>query len=99
MALMANIYDDLIHELVLDTCYGVHKQEKTQSFTSHARSTLAASVEQDQCSLLRSRVGTSDWRALPYSQLNRLPRLFRFLCTAVLASASMAETWMRAVSL
>ena len=34
MALMANIYEDLVHELVLDTCYGVHKQEKTASFTS-----------------------------------------------------------------
>ena len=41
MALMANIYDDLVHELVLDTCYGVHKQEKTASFASDRTSHTA----------------------------------------------------------
>ena len=38
MALMANIYDDLVHELVLDTCYGVHKAEKTAAFASDNQS-------------------------------------------------------------
>jgi hypothetical protein len=32
--LMNSIYDDLIHELVLDLCFAVHKHEKTASFQS-----------------------------------------------------------------